>query len=589
MQAWREWLDAMERAIRLGRKLSRRELEAVDLTREAFQHVSPGDPLWRSGPPPLYGGAPTPGRATLGDIREALGRGGRLAAGPTMRGRDDRGNTYAYAGTHTVRRNPDPERDRFFAEATEAAREVVRKRTAGTSALAAERALRGVLVRASARTGLYEDLRKVVDDILREAPAPAKKAPRVAASRGVPLSAVPMGGHVIGDFTFLFGPSRWSTGKVSVQASGRALGLLRQFKPTYSHRAGYSLSPAAALKFMEAARLGGAYVSPADAKAKKVADAFNARALAEGRRLGGVAQGEGLLFQTKYGPMRMSPHGSWIAQQFTNREGPLPYGASRPSGKWNFGSDIPAWSETLSEILVKSNPHKNPHGVLYAPGTLVRAPGKGQGVVLDAHERYDVQWGRRTQYGASGDGLEAVGGVKVRAAATHAHAHINPAKYVYVLTILNSPHKGEAAGRRELGEYGAHRGIYWTEAAAKKALRTSMKEDGEGTRYYKTRVERRPATAFERLELVRDAATITYPRNATWEQSRKITATRGRFTVYLNSPSIPGGEVLARFPTRKRADVFAKHAEAAYGKGTVWVEAPGSIESKLRRMSEEDE
>ena len=66
-----------------------------------------------------------------------------------------------------------------------------------------------------------------------------------------------------------------------------------------------------------------------------------------------------------------------------------------------------------------------------------------------------------------------------------------------------------------------------------------------------------------------------------------------RHTVWLKVP-LNEMEVYGRYKTRRAADKIAralerKYAGGNYGPGQAWVESPGSIEAKLRKMSEEYE
>lgn len=94
---------------------------------------------------------------------------------------------------------------------------------------------------------------------------------------------------------------------------------------------------------------------------------------------------------------------------------------------------------------------RNPHGILYPVGTRVHAPGRGEGVIIGAHERYDVEWPlyNRTQYDAAEHTLTPV---RVSAAPRTEHEmHVNPLTISQVkkraFAFGNTHRMEEAAGR----------------------------------------------------------------------------------------------------------------------------------------------
>lgn len=255
--------------------------------------------------------------------------------------------------------------DEAVALVTEAARAVVRTRKAGKSDAKAVTAMNKAIQQVKFTLG-YTAL-KLTQDILAEAPAPVK------AARAKPAPSVPMGEHHIGNYRFTLLPSRWRTGMIQVVPrddsggyKGPATYLIERLPHSHSHRAGYTMSPANAAKLLAAAAAGDAYATPKEQREKRAKDAFDVRVLAEGTRMGGkVVDRHGtpeLVFATRYGPLRTTAYGDWIAQRFDDLSQGRPYGVS-DNGKWNFGSDIAGWKAAVQDILVKNNPKKRPINV----------------------------------------------------------------------------------------------------------------------------------------------------------------------------------------------------------------------------------
>lgn len=193
----------------------------------------------------------------------------------------------------------------------------------------------------------------------------ARKNPRPSP---VVLDRVPMGEHVVGDYRYTFSPSRWQKGKVAVEChdEGRYMGkntlLLEKFSPTYSHRAGYTLIPANALKLLEAAGAGGEYVSPKEVRERKAKDKANQAVIKFVQAAGGrVVREDGyrteLEIDTPLGPLRVTPHGPrTVFTQFQDTDRARSLGG--PNGKWNFhGEDaIDDFKESLTHLLARKNP-----------------------------------------------------------------------------------------------------------------------------------------------------------------------------------------------------------------------------------------
>ncbi len=183
------------------------------------------------------------------------------------------------------------------------------------------------------------------------------------------LADVPMGDHRIGDYGFSFSASRWQDGKVAVSPldkegmwKSRSTHLLEKFSPYYSHRAGYCLTPANALKLLAAMRAGGEYLSPKEIKEKKSAEKFKKAAIAAIIASGGRPSGQHMYeytIQTPAGPLAVSATDSWIAGRFDDVERAKSLGLDVGySGKWNFHSDdaIGDFRRAIARLMARSNP-----------------------------------------------------------------------------------------------------------------------------------------------------------------------------------------------------------------------------------------
>lgn len=137
----------------------------------------------------------------------------------------------------------------------------------------------------------------------------------------------------------------------------------------------------------------------------------------------------------------------------------------------------------------------------------------------------------------------------------------NPPKTAY--EVVYSDYKGQ---ERVLDSYQT----FWTPAVAKRWIRKELPTSSLGPNE-RVFVRARPATGHERRQRVAEAARYVGPY-AVWSK-------------------FPGNDmqVEGRFATAGRAKVFLRSFERDYPGVAAWVEAPGSIERRLRRMHEEGE
>jgi len=148
----------------------------------------------------------------------------------------------------------------------------------------------------------------------------------------------------------------------------------------------------------------------------------------------------------------------------------------------------------------------------------------------------------------------------------------NPAKHVFEPTFERKlpSYLGGGTVREGQGRY-LGEGIHWSEKEGKKDLRkmrADLKEAGYLREHATARLDKRPAREAERLQKVLRAATSG--RFALWSSGQGSTQVEGRFT------------------SRKRAEAVGRVLEKTYPGVSVWVEGPGSVVAKLRRMDEED-
>lgn len=137
----------------------------------------------------------------------------------------------------------------------------------------------------------------------------------------------------------------------------------------------------------------------------------------------------------------------------------------------------------------------------------------------------------------------------------------NPPKTAY--EVVYSDYKGR---ERVLDSYQT----FWTPAAAKCWIRKELPTSSLGPNE-RVFVRARPATGYERRQRVAEAARYVGPY-AVWSKHSGSDA-----------------QVEGRFATEGRAKVFLRSFERDYPGVSAWVEAPRSIERRLRRMYEEDE